>query len=157
LNEQLERLTVRSPIDGRVLTWKVEELLHGRPVRRGQALLSVADTDGPWVLELHVPDDQIGHVLRSRNRLGDEQPVSFILATDPDSNKQGVIRKISRTVSFVSDRQPVVLVTVDFDRESVALLRPGVSVVAKINCGRRSLGYVWFHRLMETIQTRVLF
>lgn len=157
LNNQLDGLIIRSPIGGRILTWKVEELLYGRPVRRGQALLSVANTDGPWVLELHVPDDQIGHVLRAGNQFADEQPISFVLATDPDSKNQGVVRKISRTVSFVNDRQPVVLVTADFDRESVALLRPGVSVVAKIDCGRRSLGYVWFHRLIETVQTHVLF
>ncbi len=157
LNQQIEGLTIRSPIDGRVLTWKVEELLNGRPVRQGQAILSVAHTDGPWGLELNVPDDQIGHVLRARRQIGDKQSVSFILATHPDEQQQGIVRKVSSTVSFVNDRLPVVLVTVDFDRESVALLRPGASVVAKIDCGRRSLGFVWFHRLMEAIQARVLF
>jgi hypothetical protein len=27
----------------------------------------------------------------------------------------------------------------------------------KVNCGRRSIGFVWFHSLWETIQKKVLF
>ena len=55
-------LRVVSPIDGQVATWDVSGLLGNRPVERGQALLSVADTAGPWQLELLVPDRRIGHV-----------------------------------------------------------------------------------------------
>jgi multidrug efflux pump subunit AcrA (membrane-fusion protein) len=157
LREQMDALVVRSPLDGRILTWKAEELLNGRPVRRGQALLSVARTEGPWELQVHVPDDQIGHVLRGRSRVEGKQQVSFILAAHPDQQLQGAVREISRTVTFVEDRRPVVLVSVDFDRDAVAVLRPGISVVAKIDCGRRSLGFVWFHRLMEAAYARLVF
>ena len=33
----------------------------------------------------------------------------------------------------------------------------GAEVSAKIDCGRRSLGYVWFHDVLEFIQTKILF
>ena len=36
-------------------------------------------------------------------------------------------------------------------------LRPGADVMAKIYCGRRSLGYVWFHDVINFIHSRVLF
>ncbi len=36
-------------------------------------------------------------------------------------------------------------------------LRPGATVTAKVYCGRRSLGYVWFHDLLAFVQSRILF
>ena len=30
-------------------------------------------------------------------------------------------------------------------------------VIAKIDCGRRPLGYVWLHDLIEAVRTRILF
>ena len=38
-----------------------------------------------------------------------------------------------------------------------AALRPGVSVTAKIVCGRSSLGYAWFHDVIAFVQSRLLF
>ena len=35
----------------------------GAPVQQGQELLRVADPDGPWQLELHMPENRIGHVV----------------------------------------------------------------------------------------------
>jgi multidrug efflux pump subunit AcrA (membrane-fusion protein) len=157
LREQRESLTVRSPIDGRVLTWKTEQLLAGRPVRKGQVLMTVADVEGPWILELHVPDDQIGHVLAGRAESGGEQSVSFILATMPGVKHRGRIRKVAGAVSTSREEGLSVLVTVDVDRDAVALLRPGASVAARIDCGRRPIGYVWLHGVFEAIQKHLLF
>ena len=49
------------------------------------------------------------------------------------------------------------LVTVDFDKQQLAELRPGMTVFAKLHCGRRSIGYIWFRELFEVVQTRLLF
>ena len=62
---------MRSPLTGAVVTWNVRQLLEARPVQKGQALMQVADLTGPWVLEIEVPDDRIGHVLE--DVLGDHQ------------------------------------------------------------------------------------
>jgi multidrug efflux pump subunit AcrA (membrane-fusion protein) len=157
LCKQRESLTVRSPIDGRVLTWRTEQLLAGRPVRKGQVLMTVANVEGPWILELHVPDDQIGHVLAGRAELRGGQSVSFILATMPGVKHRGTIREIAGTVSPSREEALSVLVTVDVDRDAVALLRPGTSVAARIDCGRRPIGYVWLHGVFEAIQKHLLF
>jgi hypothetical protein len=53
--------------------------------------------------------------------------------------------------------QATVLVTVRVDPSRLPVLRPGATVVAKIDCGRRALGFVWFHDLIEFVQTRLLF
>ena len=60
IKEQLASLTVTAPQDGIVTTWEVKKNLLGRPVEIGQELVSVAATDGEWVLEVEVPDDDMG-------------------------------------------------------------------------------------------------
>jgi biotin carboxyl carrier protein len=157
LRVQQEELQVKSPIDGQIITWNVRELLESRPVQRGQALLTVADLTGPWVLEIEVPDDKIGHVLAARRDLGADLDVSFMLATTPGTTYKGTIEKVALATDVRPDEESHVLVTVRFEREQVPQLRPGATVIPRIQCGRRSLGYVWFHSLLEAVQKHVLF
>ena len=41
----------------------------GRPVEIGQELLAIAATEGDWVLEVEVPDDDMGPVLAAQSKL----------------------------------------------------------------------------------------
>ncbi|HEV2969124.1 MAG TPA: biotin/lipoyl-binding protein [Pirellulales bacterium] len=169
LRAQRLDLELHSPIDGAVLTWNAKDLLAARPVARGQALLSVADTNGPWVLELQVSDNRIGHVLDAQQSEAEERkvrqgtttdlPVSFILATGPGVTYNGKIARVALSTESDKTTGATVLVAVSFDRAEIPpeQLRPGATVMAKIHCGRRSLGYVWLHELWETIQSRLLF
>jgi multidrug efflux pump subunit AcrA (membrane-fusion protein) len=155
LKLQREALITRSPIDGQALTWKLTELLATRPVERGQSLLTVADVDGPWVVELRVPDDRAGHVLTARDELKPDLDVSFAPSSDPGREYQGRIGEVAMSTEVDETAGPTVLVTVEFDRQNVTALRPGATALAKIHCGRRSLGYVWLHELFEFIQTHL--
>ncbi len=153
LQQQRADLVVRSPLDGQALTWNLEELLAARPVQRGQSLLSVADLAGPWVVELHVPDHRAGHVLSAREELRTDLAVSFALAADPGKVYQGRIEDVALATHLDEADGATVLVTVAFDRDEVEGLRPGATVLARIDCGRRSLGYVWLHDLFEAVQS----
>jgi hypothetical protein len=42
--------------------------------------------------------------------------------------------------------------TLDFDETGMPNLRPGATVYARIHCGRKPLGYVWFHQLLERLR-----
>ena len=155
---------MRSPISGTVLTWNVRELLAARPVTRGQVLLTVADLTGPWVLEIRVPDDRIGHVLaaeEAQKRLTTVRRWSVVHRGHRTGRGRdaGHIKRIALATETDKTAGATVLVTAAFDRAAIPAneLRPGATVVAKIHCGRRSLGYVWLHQLWETIQSRVLF
>src|SRR6185436_15089202 len=55
LREKQRQLTVIAPERGQVVTWKVRDLLLKRPVARGQGLMTLANPDGPWELELYLP------------------------------------------------------------------------------------------------------
>jgi len=157
LRRQQEELIVRSPIDGQVITWNARELLEGRPVQKGQALLTVSDLEGPWVVEVEVPDDQIGHVLAARASIRKDLDVNFLLATAPGTTYHGRVESVSMTTDARPSEPAHVLVTVAFDRESVTQLRPGATVVPRIRCGQRSMGYVWFHGLIEALQKNFWF
>jgi biotin carboxyl carrier protein len=157
LKAQREELLVRSPLTGQVVTWNVRQTLQSRPVQRGQVLLQVADTTGPWVLEVEVPDDRVGHVLEARGRDPANLAVSFMLATEPGVVYRGKMEKLALATDVRPPDKATVLMTVAVDRDQIRGLRPGATVVAHIDCGRRSLGFVWFHGIWETLQRRVFF
>jgi multidrug efflux pump subunit AcrA (membrane-fusion protein) len=158
LRVQQEELRVRAPMKGQVLTWDLDQLLAARPVQRGQTLLTVADVDGPWELELTIPDDQIGHVLEAQAASDRPLEVTFILATDPGVTYDGRIERVAFTTEEKPGAErPSVTVRVDFDASRIKGKRPGASAIAKVHCGRASLGYVWLHELFEAVQSRILF
>ncbi len=157
LRRQQAELEVTSPIDGQVLTWDVQQLLESRPVQRGQVLLAVGDLAGPWQLELRLPDDHAGYVLQAEQAQDSRLEVDFLLATDPGQTYRGRIEKTALAAQIDEVYGAHVLVTVAIDRESVSGLRPGASVIGKIRCGRRAIGYVWFHDLISLVRRRLLF
>jgi len=157
LKNQQDALTLKSPLPGEVLTWDFQEKLLARPVQRGQRLLTVADLKGPWILKMQVPDTEIGHILAAQRQSQKPLNVSFLLLTDPDQTHQGTIETIAATAEPDAEGNPTVQITVKLDHESITGLRPGASVLPQVDCGTRSLGYVWLRRLFETIQREVLF
>ncbi len=146
--------TLTSPIAGQVLTWDVETLLAGRPVERGQVLLTVGDTAGEWAIEARLRERHVGHLFATGT---DPQglPVEFVSTTEPGRALTGRVEKVSR-VAEINDRgESTVRVTIAFDRRQLSQLRPGATVWPKITCGRRSLGYVWFHDLIDAVRRQL--
>jgi len=154
LQQQKAELTVRSPIRGQVVTWQVENRLRARPVVRGQRLLEVADLAGPWVLELQLPEDRVQPVLDVSGSGQDPAEVSFLLETEASTVYRGRLRRVAMSAERDPQLGSRVLVTVDVPREPSLPLRPGAGVIAKIHCGRRSLGYVWFADLWNKVRSR---
>lgn len=157
VDEQRSQLTVKSPIEGRVITWDIEGLLRARPVRRGHVLMTVADFEGPWILELDVPDRRAGHVLAAQASGPKPLEVEYILSASPETPLKGSVRDIAPVTDVNSQHEPAVRVTVDIDRLTGPMLQPGTTVLAKIHCGRRPLGYLWLHDFIDAFRTWVLF
>jgi len=151
-----QRLQVTSPSDGQVVTWNVEDLLLHRPVLAGQVAMKVADPTGPWELEVFLPEDRMGHLLRAYA----ENPnleVDYILATDPGTVHQGRIEEIHTVSQLHDEHGQCVRLRVAIDKQDVPDPRPGATVIAKLHAGRRAAGYVWFHEVLEFVQARLLF
>lgn len=173
IEEKRSKLKVRSPISGQVLLpWDADQSLLHRPVTTGQRVMTIADPSGPWELELAMPERRMGHLARARQKKLAEQSsgtesssderedlrVSYILATDPGSRKNGEIKEVYGITQVKGEEGPTVKVTVDIDSSDLTdEPRPGTTVTASVHCGRCSLGYSWFHEVMEWIQKHVLF
>lgn len=157
IEERRAGLTLRSPIAGKVLTWDVSQHLMARPVERGQALLSVGDTAGPWVVEVRVADKNIGHVLRAKQGRDSGLDVDFLLASEPGKTYRGQVRDVSLSSEADDAAQAHVRVVVGFNRTQMEQPRPGATALPRIRCGQQPLGYVWLHDLIDAIRTRLLF
>jgi len=153
LTRQVEALVVRAPITGVVATFRIEELLRKRPVKKGDLLLEVMDPSGTWRLELDIPENRVGHILEAQKGLENEHlPVRYMLATATELTFDGNLESLStRSVSSESEGT-VVPAFVSLASPQPADPRIGAEVTAKIECGRRSLGYVLFGDVIEFLR-----
>lgn len=175
IDEQLKALVVVSPQDGIVTNpYQVKKDLFGRPVEIGQELMEIAGTGGDWVLEVQVPDDDMGPVLAAQSRLnreiaeGKKPPGStleayFVTATDPEHRYHGVVQRIASKAE-TTEGEHEVKVTVSFPKEVQRdflsrnqALRPGAEVRARIQCGEARLAYVLLRDVVQVWYETVLF
>lgn len=157
LRQQQAELEVRSPIAGEPLTWSIEKLLAGRPVTRGQVLLTMADLGGPWQLELRIPDRRMLAVLGAQRKSSQPLDVSFTLATDPGHALSGKLDHVGQRAELTENEGAVVLATVAVDGKQIPERVPGAGVVAHVNCGRRPIGYVLLHDLIDAVRAWMFF
>ncbi|MFG0333445.1 MAG: efflux RND transporter periplasmic adaptor subunit [Maioricimonas sp. JB049] len=155
---RLERLTVKAPIEGMITSWYPERGLLNRPVDVGTELLYQIDADGPWVLELDVPEENAGYLLRRMNELGENGriDVTYVLSTHPRRRFRGWIVDVASRTDVEADEH-VVSAIVELDPDDLPPLREGAEVTARLNCGEHAAGFVWFREVIEFIHTRVLF
>ncbi|HEX3601603.1 MAG TPA: HlyD family efflux transporter periplasmic adaptor subunit, partial [Lacipirellulaceae bacterium] len=162
LNLKKDKLEIRSPIDGRVVTWNVRDRLQNRPVTRGENLLEIADPTQDWELEVSMPEKRMGHIAEATSvAKGQPLTVTFFLATNPAKEFTGKIQEIEHSAEVRGEEGNTVFIRVGFDQQELrnAVKDPkiGASATAKVHCGKRALGYVWFHDLVDFVRSKILF
>jgi len=157
VQQKKEQLVVRSPIGGQVVTWEVRNALIHRPVQKGQVLMTVVDPTGDWELEIHMPESRMGHVARARKDAPEDLKATFALKTHPGETFAGRVTAVHAAADVHGAEGNTVLIKVAIDKNELPDLRPGATVTAKIHCGRRPIGYVWFHDLIAFVQSKILF
>jgi multidrug efflux pump subunit AcrA (membrane-fusion protein) len=158
LKDKRERLKIRSPIDGQITTWDVVNILEGRTVQPTNILISVSDPSGDWELEVLMPEDNMSYIARAQRDLKrDDLDVTYMLANDPANKHEGKIKDIHLVAEVRGEEGNTVKVNVAIDKHDLDELSQGAGVNAKVHCGKRALGFVWFHDVVEFIQSRVLF
>ncbi|MDR1494102.1 MAG: HlyD family efflux transporter periplasmic adaptor subunit [Planctomycetaceae bacterium] len=163
LQQQKNDLNIHAPINGEVMSWNLENKLKDRPVRRGEVLMELADPDSEWQLELLMPEKRIGHVLEYQKKLEKENggtlQVSFVLASAPEKQYEGEVISIHERAEIRGESGNTVLIKVKLQHpeELPDKLRPGVSVTAKIHCGKKPVGYVMFHDAIAYLQKTIIF
>ena len=144
LQERKASLQVRSPLSGMILSWEPETQLAGRPVSRGQLLLTVGQLQGGWDVLAEVRDRDLGHFkqgITQRTEL-ELRPHMPALA-----NSLGKLEKLSPVLQEVRPGEWAAPVLLQAEITGPAPL-PGARVTARLPCGYYPLGYVWFRHLL---------
>jgi len=154
LEKKSEALVVKSPIRGTVLTWDVEKTLYSRPVTTGQVLLEVADLFQPMHIELNMPEKRMSHLDAAFAKANaDQLPVEYILATDPDTTLSAFLTRDSIELRAKPDQEEGNTVTMRAIPDNAELTsmhpRPGAKVIADVQGGKKSAGFVVFHEVYE--------
>ena len=149
-------MTVSSPLDGRVISWDLEQRLEGRAIQRGQELMEVAAVDDAWQLEIELPVKRYGHLVREMET-NHEPKISFLLAADTSKRYFGKIVEVETTASLNSNNEQFIRLKADLEDSDLHIEQARTGVTTKIYCGRTSLGYFWLHDIGEFLQKNVLF
>jgi len=162
IQERLDSLLIKSPVSGTVTTFQLRQLLLSRPVQRGDRLMQVMDTGGKWRLELDVPEHHSGHVLEATKASTDSQlKVEFVLATAVESSYEARLESLAtRTDESESEGSVVEAIAVlqeHLEQRPIPGTHVGAEVIAKIHCGKKSLGYCLFGDAIEFVRRKIWF
>lgn len=162
LDQKQERQKIIAPFTGRITTWAPKRRLTDLPRSTNQMVLSIADTTSQWQLELSIPQNKNGYITSAiANNNGKPLKVEFILGSDANSSFEGELISVAQRAEMSDAGVPEfrAIVNADFEeaKEILEGLRPGTGVTAKVICGRRPMGFVWFYQVIDFLRTRVFF
>lgn len=152
LTERIEHLQVTSRLTGRVYGDRLQQMLFQRPVQRGQYLFEVANPAANWQLQLRVPEADIRYVLTATEDVDSQPPISYSLETSPEITRHTTLTSLGAATDVDRRGELSTLVIAKLEDSAFGEERPGTGVVARIRCGRRSVGFVWFRQVIEFVQ-----
>jgi len=141
VDEKLARTRVTAPFAGIVVAGDLTQSL-GAPVSRGDVLFQVAPLEA-YRVRLAVDEEDIPAV-----RVG--QPGRLALTGLPERPLPIRVAKIT-PVSRVEQGRNVFVVEAALE-DAPAVLRPGMAGVGKIDIERRTLAWIWSHRLVHWLR-----
>lgn len=158
LESQRQTLQIRSPIDGTIVGWEIERNLAGRPIRRGDVLLRVADKEAPWRIELMVPDRDIGYVEQFATEAAPSLVTAeYVLRASPQTKYPSELSWISPEVVHDPLQGAAVETHLSVSEEAAPELGFGATVDGRLMCGSRPKWFVWGRPILEAIQRRLWF
>ncbi len=157
VRQREQQLVVRARQAGQVVTWHVRDSLLHRPVQKGQALMAIVDPEGDWELEVYLPERQAGHLLEARRTSDQELAVKFVLSSHPGLPLTGRVVEVDQTAVTREGFGNTVRIRVAVRADQLPERRNDASVNAQLLCGQRSLAYVWFHDLIDTVRGQLVY
>jgi hypothetical protein len=145
---------------------------EGKEVKPSEPILQLGAREGPWEIELKIPQKHIGQILRAYDRLKvDTLDVDFILLTETTTKYKGKLdrgRIAGEAIPNKDDNnesEPVVYAYVrvegdDIDpdyRVSRQQLVAATEVKGKVRCGDCRAGYSLFYGVWEFLYEKVWF
>ncbi|MCM2371822.1 HlyD family efflux transporter periplasmic adaptor subunit [Aporhodopirellula aestuarii] len=148
-------LVLRARRDGRVDAWRLQERLAGRPLKRGDVVLSVIAEDTTWVVDATIPQRRVArvdHALAEENLTAE---VSTRWA--PGESQKATPHRFGPVVPDPVDGTPGVILRMTLSAAPQLGDQPLTETPARvaIHCGRTSLGWFLMEDIVSWCQTRV--
>lgn len=143
---QLMRSEVKAPFDGVVVQGDLRERI-GAPVKQGEVLLQVSELDGLYV-EIRLSERDI-------DLIGDFRSGQVVFSSRPDLQFPFSVEMISPSAQADGDGNAFTIRARLV--EDAEWLRPGMSGVARLDAGNRTLAWRATHRIIDFIRMRLWF
>jgi hypothetical protein len=159
LEEKQQALVIAAPIDGTIITRDPKRRLSELPVNASQMLLQVSRQDGPWELEIRIPQHKIAYVDQAIAKSladGDDGKLKVEFATATNPNETLVGKLVSVSDRTFPDQQGVPHyrgIVSDVDVQPLEKPRPGAGVTVRIFCGKVPLGFYCFYQPWDWFRT----
>ncbi len=164
-----------------VLSDDRRENLLGKTVKPEQELLRVGNLQGPWQIELKIPQRSIGQILRAfadpeycKTEAGTGKrylDVDVLLSSQPDASYLGRLYRNDVSAQAVPNKtehdetEPVITAYVKLNLDDFPenfkiptdQFVTGLEVRTRIRCGDHALGYSMFHGVWEWFYEKVVF
>ncbi|MEZ6131324.1 MAG: hypothetical protein R3C59_21835 [Planctomycetaceae bacterium] len=148
VQQQAETLTVHAGLSGTAFRRDPQQELLARPVQRGQRLLDIVPNNADWQLDLSIPARLLNYITEHRRQSQKPAEVRYLLRSAPHQDWTTQLADVDLAVQ-IDNGQLVCRATAKPVEVLIDDLRPGTSVIARVYCGRRSVGFVWFREVWE--------
>ncbi len=144
----------------------------GKTAKPSDPILKLGAKDGPWEIELRIPQKHISQVRKAFEQNGGEPlDVNFLLRSEPSVKYRGKLYRDRVSPEAIPNRdekdesEPEVIAYVTIDDPSIdpayrlprEALTSGTEVRAKIRCGKHAMGYSLFYGVWEFLYEKVVF
>ncbi|MEM9943307.1 MAG: biotin/lipoyl-binding protein [Planctomycetota bacterium] len=157
--KQMEELKIHANMDGTVVTWGVQNVLRQKPVNWGDPLLKIADETGGWELRFHAPETKIGYLEEASqdpSQSLNDLEVEYFFQANPDKQFRVSISETAKSTENDPEYGANVKIRCPVSPDQ-QLKRHGAKVVGDVDCGQRSLFFVWTYELVDTIRRQFVF
>lgn len=145
VRHNLENAKMKAPMAGLIVEGDLKKML-GAPVRRGDVLFKIARLEKMYA-EVNVDERDVHEI-----KVGGTGEVSFV--SRPNLTFPCVVERLD-PLAVPRDGKNEFTVRVRLTGESADWWRPGMSGIAKLDCGPRNVAWILSHRTIEYL--RMLF
>jgi multidrug efflux pump subunit AcrA (membrane-fusion protein) len=159
--QRLDELAVVARAHGKVSTWNLRNRLLNHPVQAGQLLAATFAPEGPWRLQIAVPDYRAGMVAEAINQSSNNAVrVRFSLTSHPDQVLEAFATEMAPQVTYeagqtgVASSRVVRTSAALVDSNRLPLKKDGAIARATVDCGKVPLCWLVFRDAYWALSSR---
>jgi hypothetical protein len=142
---QLDQVVLRAPFDGTIVEGDLIDRI-GSPVRQGESLFKLGRVENLYA-ELEVNESDLHEVSAAMRG-------EIALASRPQERFRVQVTRVE-PVAIAKEKRNVFIAKADFTGSSAGWWRPGMTGVARLDAGRRTLIWLATHRTVDFLRLRL--